>query len=87
MKKAPDFAGIFADDLKDYCEFMRGFGRKFGVETTILKAFDRYTIENVISVITDDVVSEFTYSRQNLSKSQYDKRHRIIRKFSEYLSL
>lgn len=87
MKKAPDFAGIFADDLSDYCEFMLGFGRKFGVETTILKAFDRYTIENAISVITEDVVSDFTYSRPNLSKAQYDKRHRIIRKFSEYLSL
>jgi integrase len=87
MKKAPDFAGIFADDFKDYCEFMINNGRSFRVEITILKAFDRYTIENMISVITDDVVADFTYSRSDISQAQYDKRHRVVRKFTEYLSV
>jgi len=87
MKKVSDFSGIFAGDLQDYCDLMVGNGRNFRVEITILKAFDRYTIENVVSVITENVVTDFTYSRQNLSKAQYDKRHRIVRKFTEYLNL
>jgi integrase len=87
MKKAPDFAGTFAADLMDYCNHMVANGRNFRVETTILKAFDRYTIENLITGITDAVVTDFTYSRSDISQAQYDKRHRVVRKFTEYLSL
>ena len=87
MKKAPDFASDFADIFKEYVEFMINLGRNFRVETTILRAFDRYLIQQNIDEITETAAVEFTYSVINLSKAQYDKRHRIIRKFSEYLAL
>ena len=87
MKKAPDFATIFAQRLKEYVEFMKNNDRKFNVETTILRAFDRYMYENGITTITEEDVAGFVYSVKNLTKEQYDKRHRIVRKFSDYLNL
>ncbi len=87
MRKAPDFASIFASRLKEYVAFMKENDRKFNVETTILRAFDRYVCENSITAITEENVIGFTYSIPDLSKEQYDKRHRIIRKFSDYLNL
>lgn len=87
MKKAPDFASVFAEQLKEYVDFMINTGRKFGVETTILRAFDRYVCENNISEITETVVMDFTYSISGLGNQQYDKRHRIIRKFNDYRNL
>ena len=38
MRKAPDFASIFASRLKEYVAFMKENDRKFNVETTILRA-------------------------------------------------
>lgn len=87
MKKAPDFASIFAERLKEYVTFMINTGRKFGVETTILRAFDRYVSENNITAITEAAVMEFVYSVSGLGNEQYDKRHRIVRKFSDYINL
>lgn len=87
MKKAPDFASVFAEQLKEYANFMINTGRKFGLETTILRAFDRYVCENNISEITEAVVMEFTYSISGLGNQQYDKRHRIVRKFNDYMNL
>ncbi|MDD4690446.1 MAG: tyrosine-type recombinase/integrase [Eubacteriales bacterium] len=87
MKKAPDFASIFTSRLKEYVAFMKDNDRKFNVETTILRAFDRYVCENNITTITEENVMGFTYSIPNLTKGQYDKRHRIIRNFSDYMNL
>jgi integrase len=87
MKKAPEFASIFADRLIEYVAFMINNGRKFGVETSILHAFDRYICENNITAITEADVMGFVYSASRLSNEQYEKRHRIVRKFSDYINL
>lgn len=87
MKKAPDFASIFAERIKEYVKFMINIGRKFSVETTILRAFDRYVSENNITAITEAVVIDFVYSVPGLGNEQYEKRHRIVRKFSDYVNL
>ena len=59
MKKAPDFASIFTEQLKEYVAFMIDNGRRFGVETTILKAFDRYICEHDITLIAENAVMDF----------------------------
>lgn len=87
MKKAPDFASIFTEQLKEYVVFMIDTGRKFGVETTILRAFDRYVCEHDVTIITENVVMDFSYSVPNLTTDQYSKRHRVVRKFADYMSL
>lgn len=87
MNKAPDFASAFADHLKEYIGFMINNGRKFGVEATILRAFDRYVCEHPSATITEENLIDFVYSVPHLTNEQYDKRHRIVRKFSDYLNL
>ncbi len=87
MIKAPDFSSRFSPDFKEYVAFMVGSGRVFRVESSILKAFDRYIQENSIIQITEEVVKKYVYSVNNLSTQQYAKRHRVIQKFSEYLYL
>ncbi len=87
MKKAPDFASKYSSELKDYVAFMQASGRKFGVEATILRAFDRYLCEQNFPDITEENVLSFVYLVPNLTDAQYHKRHGIIRKFSDYLNL
>ncbi len=87
MKKAPDFASIFTEQLKEYVEFMIDNGRRFGVETTILKAFDRYMCDHDITLIAENAVMDFSFSVPDLTKEQYAKRHRVVRKFADYMSL
>lgn len=87
MKKAPDFASLFQDDFREYVRFMKDNGRVFQVETSILKAFDRYLCLNNCDTITKDVAVRFAFSIHGLTDTQYQKRHRTIRKFVEYRAL
>jgi len=87
MKKAPDFASLLAGEMKEYINFMITSGRVFKVETTILRAFDRFIIKNKSSQITEELVNNFAYSMPDLSSQQYYKRQSIARKFSDYLNL
>lgn len=87
MKKAPDFNSFNADSLSEYTKFMVDNGRSFRVEITILKEFDRF-IQSLISTdINSDNVDSFVYSKPDLSNSQYEKRHRIIRGFIDYCAI
>lgn len=87
MKKAPDFASVYAQQFIEYIDFMKNIERNFRVETTILKAFDRFLISEKTDVITEKLVFDFTYSKPNLTSEQYNKRHRITRSFTQYLNL
>lgn len=87
MRKAPDFASIFAQELKNYVAFMKDSGRVFNVETTILRAFDRFVQSAGASIITEELVNHYVYSVSFLSAEQYAKRYRIVRGFNQYLCL
>lgn len=87
MKKSLDFASAFKGDFLEYVGFMVGNGRSFGVDTSILKAFDRFLcVENCV-IITDDVAMRFVYQPKGLTQTQYRKRHSIVRRFAEYRAL
>ncbi len=87
MKRAPDFNSFNADNLSEYIKFMVDNGRTFRVETTILKEFDRFLQSLESTVVNSDTVESFVYSKLDLSNSQYEKRHRIIRGFLDYCSI
>lgn len=87
MKAAPDFASNLRSDFMDYIDFMVGNGRSFRVETSILKAFDRFLcIENRDSANEDDA-TRFVYQVKGLTDTQYQKRHQVVRKFLGFRAL
>lgn len=87
MNKAPDFMSKLAEDFRKYVAFMVGSGRVFRVETSILKAFDRFIVRNGILAITETVVNSYVYSVPSLTAQQYAKGHRVVQKFAEYMHL
>ncbi|HBU11877.1 MAG TPA: hypothetical protein DEB31_03880 [Clostridiales bacterium] len=87
MKKAPDFASFAGGELAEYIKFMVDNGRSFRVETTILKEFDRFLQTLATDTIDSGTVDSFVYGKPDLSNSQYEKRHRIIRRFLDYQAL
>ena len=87
MKKAPNFASVFKDDFVEYVRFMVDNGRVFQVETSILKAFDRFLCIHNCTVIDDATVLHFVYSIDGLTDIQYQKRHYTVRRFVDYRSL
>lgn len=87
MKKAPDFASFVCDELSEYIKFVTDNGRSFRVEITILKEFDRFLQSIETKDINADDVDCLVYSKNDLSNSQYEKRHRVIRGFLDYCAV
>ena len=87
MKKAPDFNSTLKDELREYVDFMVGNGRSFRVEITILKEFDRFLQANEVHEINAHCVDTFVRIKPTLTDGQYEKRHRIIRKFLDYRAI
>jgi integrase len=87
MKRASNFSSIFKDDFVEYVKFMVDNGREFRVETSILKAFDRFLCRENHGVINEEAVVRFVYSTVGLTAVQYQKRHRTVRNFAEYRAL
>lgn len=87
MKAAPDFASRFKEEFLDYVDFMVGNGRSFRVETTILKAFDRYLSAEGCESVSEEVATRFVFGVADLTDAQYQKRHRVVRMFLQHCSL
>lgn len=86
MRKAADFASTYAPDFCAYVAFEISSGKDFRVETTILKAFDRFLLSENAVDLSEDMALQFAFQPAALSTDQYHKRYRIILKFSEYLN-
>lgn len=87
-KQKHEFASVFAEHIKRYLLFMRGLERTFRVEEAILRAFDAFVCEREYNgELTQEIAIDFAYSKPNLTSVQYAKRYRILRNFTEYLSV
>lgn len=87
MKKASDFASELKEDFEEYVRFMTQLGRKFEVETTILKEFDRHLIGVGAASVSADAVDRFAFATPGLTSQQYQKRRSVAAKFADYVAL
>lgn len=87
-KRKHEFSSVFAEHIERYLRFMRGLERAFRVEDAILRAFDAFVCEREYDGdLTQEIAIDFAYSKPGLTSVQYAKRYRILRNFSEYLSV
>lgn len=82
----PPFTGPWAESLTQYATLMLGLGRDFRMELGVLRAFDRFVIAHAhTGPLTRTLVLDFVYAPPACTTEQTQKRHRVIRRFAQYL--
>lgn len=84
----PIFVGPFAEELKRFLEQKRALGYKYGIESWMLKDFDRYTKEKDCheSNLSEEVIVEWAKKRPNETsgKTSYS-RYSLMRQLGLFL--
>jgi integrase len=81
------FQSVFREPIAAYVELRRGLGYQFNDEVRLLRAFDRYVHERGSTELSQQLALEFATRVPNSSNNYRFNRYKVVRQFSEYLSL